>query len=236
MPVYIPSKKQNPKQEPAYRPPPSYENPISSYYDNAQDSVVNTALAFDEDTGGGGLSLARISKNVKGSNRKKRKYLLYQRGNSIIKGEEYDTQKGSKAISKLNVGEIIVKNGDTKVGKWRTVERMNNFPYLLPSKYLCEFRFMTLSNGTRWRSIRVVKPLDDDIQTPSALYSNSKSPSRIYFHQHNYPNGDPSRLLGCIGVIGDQSIMNDIFKKLNGKWEDGIPFYLKIKGVRPDKQ
>ena len=102
MPVYIPSKKQNPKQEPAYRPPPSYENPISSYYDNAQDSVVNTALAFDEDTGGGGLSLARISKNVKGSNRKKRKYLLYQRGNSIIKGEEYDTQKGSKAISSFN--------------------------------------------------------------------------------------------------------------------------------------
>lgn len=231
MPVYIPSKKQNPKQEPAYQPPPSYENPISSYYDNAQDSVVNTALAFDEDTGGG-LLLAKPSKNGKIITPIEGKYLLYQRSENIV---EVNNVEGIK-------GELQVKN-DAQKYTWETIERTwwdkkkrYSTVYLPPSKYLCEFGEM---RKLGWKSIRVIKLLQEKTMGENSKSSLNKG--SIYFHQHKYPNlpnGDPNRLKGCIGVIGDKSIMNEIFEKLNGEkgWEHKKTFYLTIEGVRFDKQ
>ena len=186
MPVYIPSKKQNPKQEPAYRPPPSYENPISSYYDNAQDSVVNTALAFDEDTGGG-LLLAKPPRRRKKRNRKKIKYLQYERLNT----GKVNNVEGIK-------GNLKVINGSTKK-QWDTVENIK-YVSLPPGNYICRFSEFGTQSNSLYKSINVIRPyLNNKNALGPLLQKKIEELGRTRVHLHG-SGGDPSYLLGCIGV------------------------------------
>lgn len=230
MPVYIPSKKQNPKQEPAYRPPPSYENPISSYYDNAQDSVVNTVLAFDEDTGGG-LLLAKPPRRKK-RNRKKIKYLQYERLNTgkvedFKWGKVFHSKTLHKDIPSKGIrGTIKVMKNNSILGEWNTIERMNGYHYLPPGEYTCMFIIMRTYPH---RSIRVLSINTNHKDLTNKTAKKIKA-GMLYFHG---TRGDPINLLGCIGVgkykqqkYRDKSIL-DISQKLYKTEENWSNFWTK---------
>jgi hypothetical protein len=113
------------------------------------------------------------------------------------------------------------RRGTVKVGEksWYSIERMDDFKWLRPGEYSCEFGLWTSSSGKKREAIRVL-----------GSYSNG----RIYFH----PANEPQQLAGCIapgnsinstGVSSSRVALSEIFTALGG-YVAGKKFTLSIEG------
>ncbi len=184
-------------------------------------NFLKRALAFNPKTGGNNEQFSPRQKEDKII---KNKSLIYERSNETRKD-------GMIAVGKIKVINGSRKPWETRERTWSGKEKKFHIVYLPPGQYICEFAKMS---SLDWKAIRPIKlkkltdsndPLRDDSR-------QKLEEGTIFFHKHT--EGNP--LKGCIGIIGGDKTMEEIFKELNKDkgWEEGKKFKLEIKGKRPD--